>query len=229
MRSRRWLIFALVKQKRAKRLFVMTESQILFFVITSIAIILVPGQDLVLVMSRGITQGAKAGITTAAGVSTGLLGHTLLTGLGLGAILLASDFMFTLLKYLGAAYLIYLGVRLLISRAENLAVENVQVQPLPKLFIQGALSNISNPKITIFYFAYLPQFIGAESSHATIYLLALGASFALLTFLIKAPIGYFAGLASQWIKTRPFVIQWINRVSGTVLLGLGGKLAFEER
>ncbi|MCP4766793.1 MAG: LysE family translocator [Gammaproteobacteria bacterium] len=207
----------------------MSESQVVFFILTSFFVILIPGQDLVLVMSRGMTQGARAGIATAAGVSTGLLGHTMLTALGLGALLMSSEIFFALLKYLGAAYLSYLGLKLIFSPAQELKLESVNSRPLGKLFVIGALSNISNPKITIFYFAFLPQFISAEVENPTLLLLTLGFVFAALTFLVKAPIGYFAGVASEWIRSRPIVIKLINRISGAVLIGLGIKLAFEQR
>ena len=207
----------------------MSETQVLFFVLTSVVIILTPGQDMVLVMSRGITQGARAGIVTAAGVSTGLLGHTVLAGIGLGALLMASELLFTVLKFIGAAYLVFLGIRLLTSRVNQLEVVDSDPISLKKLFSVGALSNLSNPKVTIFYFAFLPQFVPADIHNPAPLILVLGASFALLTFLIKAPIGYFSGLASTWIRSRSEIIRLINRVSGTVLIGLGLKLAFEQR
>jgi len=207
----------------------MNEPQIIFFLVTSLLVILIPGQDMVLVMSRGITQGARAGIVTAAGVSVGLLGHTILAALGLGALLLSSELLFTVLKYIGAAYLAYLGVKLILTRVSELELESSSIKPLKKLFIEGSLSNISNPKVTIFYFAFLPQFISTDIKDPAIYLIVLGTSFSILTFLVKAPIGYFAGIASAWIRTRPIVIQTINKISGTVLIGLGVKLALEQR
>ena len=207
----------------------MSESQLLLFVMTSVIIILTPGQDMVLVMSRGITQGARAGILTAAGVSTGLLGHTLLAGIGVGAMLTASEMLFTGLKYIGAAYLIYLGLRLIFSHAKGLQLEQADEVSGNRLFWVGALSNLSNPKITIFYFAFLPQFIPAGVEHPTLLMLALGAAFSLLTFIIKAPIGYFSGMASAWIRSRDYVVRLINRVSGTVLIALGLRLALEQR
>lgn len=207
----------------------MNESQIFFFVLTSLAVILIPGQDMVLVMSRGIAQGAKAGIVSALGVSIGLLGHTVLAAFGLGALLMASELIFTILKYLGASYLVYLGIRLIFRQSSEFEINNPTAKTFKKLFLEGSLSNMSNPKVTIFYFAFLPQFISADIPHPTYYLLALGISFSLLTFLVKAPVGYFAGIASARIRSRPIVIKLINRISGTVLIGLGVKLVFEQR
>lgn len=207
----------------------MSESQLVFFLVTSLLVILIPGQDMVLVMSRGMTQGAKAGIVTAAGVSIGLLVHTMLAALGLGALLLSSDALFTTLKYIGAAYLAYLGIRLIVTRETRLEIAGSDEKPLKRLFTEGALSNISNPKITVFYFAFLPQFLSADTKDPTMFLIGLGVVFALLTFLLKAPIGFFAGTASNWVQTRPIVLRAINSVSGTVLIGLGAKLAFEQK
>ncbi len=207
----------------------MTETSIVLFVLTSLVVIMIPGQDLVLVLSRGMAQGPRAGIATAAGVSTGLLGHTLLTALGVGALLMSSAVFFTALKYLGAAYLCYLGLRLLLSTGAGLKLEGGGARPLGRQFVTGALSNISNPKITIFYFAYLPQFIDADVQNPTAILLLLGTAFAALTFLVKAPLGYCAGRASNWVQRRPVVINAVNRVSGVLLVGLGLRLALEER
>ena len=207
----------------------MNDAQIIFFLVTSVLVILIPGQDMVLVMSRGMTQGAKAGIATAAGVSVGLLGHTLLAALGLGALLQSSELLFSTLKFVGAAYLAYLGVRLLTAKNSDFELEQTNKQPLRRLFVEGSLSNLSNPKITVFYFAFLPQFVSTDIENPAVYLVAMGVGFSALTFIIKAPIGLFAGLASFWIRTRPVVIQVINKASGTVLIGLGVKLALEQR
>ena len=145
----------------------MLESISWLFVVTSLILIITPGQDMMLVMSRSIAQGSRAGVVTAAGVSTGLLGHSLLAALGLGAVLMASEMVFMAIKYAGAAYLIYLGIGALLHRHGGLTFRQLAAVPVSRLFFQGALSNISNPKITIFYFAYLPQFIPAGSPHPT--------------------------------------------------------------
>jgi threonine/homoserine/homoserine lactone efflux protein len=207
----------------------MSDDQLVLFVVTSLVVIVTPGQDMILVMSRSITQGSAAGVATAAGVSTGLLGHTLLAGLGLGSILLASETLFVVVKLVGAAYLIYLGVRLLLTGAASFEFVGLRAAPLRRLFVEGALSNLSNPKIAIFYFAFLPQFMAADTPHPTRLLLMLGAVFSALTFLVKGPVGYFAGALSAWLRARPGLLIAMHRTSGTVLLVLGVKLAFERR
>lgn len=200
------------------------------FIITSTVIILTPGQDMLLVMSRSLAQGQKAGIITALGVSIGLMGHTLLAALGLGALLMASDWVFNVIKIVGAAYLIYIGYQLLRSKETKLSLNgDIEKVSYSKMFIQGAFSNISNPKITIFYFSYLPQFVVPNGGSEALQLFILGATFAVLTFFLKAPIGFLAGLLSFWIKTRPIVLDYIHKTSGVILIGLGLKLAFSDK
>jgi len=201
----------------------------LIFILTSTVIILTPGQDMILVMSRSIAQGQKAGIMTAFGVSVGLLGHTLLATLGLGALLLASEFWFSIIKFIGAGYLIYIGYQLLRSKDHTMNMKDLPKVSYKKMFMQGALSNIMNPKIAIFYFSYLPQFVIPNSGNETMHLFILGLTFAILTFTIKAPIGFISGLLSFWIQNRPIVLKYIHKTSGLILIGLGLKLALEER
>lgn len=207
----------------------MTESLPIVFIFTSIILILAPGQDLILVMSRSISQGSKAGIATAAGVSVGLLGHTVLATLGLGALLHASEILFSAMKYAGAAYLIYLGIKLFRNSSSGLNIDDLPAVTFRKMFFQGAISNLSNPKIAIFYFAYLPQFVSPGTVNPTSQLFILGFMFAVLTFILKGPIGWGAGRLSGWLRSRPVVIGWINRSSAVVLVGLGLRLAIERR
>jgi threonine/homoserine/homoserine lactone efflux protein len=207
----------------------MLEVAWLLFVVASLVLIATPGQDMLLVMSRSLSQGPTAGIVTAAGVSTGLIGHTVLATLGLGAILRTSEWLFLVLKLVGAAYLIYLAFGLLRTKSGELALRGSAVRSMPRLFLDGAFSNVSNPKVAVFYFAFMPQFLLPGAAHPTLCVFALGLLFAGLTFLIKGPVGLFAGLLSGWLRSRPRVLVWLCRSSGVVLLGLGVKLAMEHR
>jgi threonine/homoserine/homoserine lactone efflux protein len=207
----------------------MLEASWLLFLIASLLLIVTPGQDMILVMSRSIAQGAGAGVATAAGVSVGLVGHTILTTLGLGALLRTSEWLYVALKLVGAAYLLYLGFGLLRTKHGPLALGSLSPRPLGKLFLDGAFSNLSNPKIAVFYFAFLPQFVSPTAHRPTLTILVLGLAFAALTFLIKAPVGLFAGKLSGWLRSRPGVLTWVFRSSGAILMGLGLKLALERR
>ena len=207
----------------------MIEVTWLVFIIASLVLIVTPGQDMILVMSRSIAQGSAAGVATAAGVSIGLVGHTVLATLGLSAVLRASEWLFIALKLAGAAYLVYLGIQLLRSREHQLASSQAGAKSLMRLFFDGALSNVSNPKIAVFYFAFLPQFVRPEASHPTLSMFVLGLAFAGLTFLVKGPVGLASGALSGWLRARPAVLAWLYRTSGAVLIGLGVKLALERR
>jgi threonine/homoserine/homoserine lactone efflux protein len=207
----------------------MTDTLPVVFIIASLVLIITPGQDMILVMSRSISQGPRAGVATAAGVSTGLIGHTLLASLGLGALLMASVVLFTTVKIAGSVYLVYLGVMHFRHNPLSIDIQNMTAAPLKKLYFQGALSNLSNPKIAIFYFAYLPQFVPVDSTSPASRLLLLGTVFSGLTFMVKGPVGFTAGVLSNWLRSRPAVSAWINRISGGVLIALGLKLAFERR
>ena len=207
----------------------MIDVSWLLFIVASLVLIITPGQDMVLVMSRSIAQGAGAGVVTAAGVSLGLVGHTLLATLGLGAVLRTSEWLFVALKLAGAAYLIWLGIGLLRSGGGPLDMQIASRRSLLRLFFDGALSNVSNPKIAIFYFAFLPQFVLPGAAHPTLSVFVLGLLFAALTFLVKGPVGFFAGLLSGWLRARPGALAGLYRSSGAVLIALGLKLAFERR
>jgi threonine/homoserine/homoserine lactone efflux protein len=207
----------------------MIEAHWLLFFLASVVVIATPGQDMILVMSKSLAHGAKAGAVTAAGVSVGLLGHTVLATLGLGALLRTSEWLFTALKFAGAAYLLYLGVQLLLTRAAQLQAAATQPQSHMRLFATGAVSNISNPKIAVFYFAFLPQFIAPGASHPTLTVFVLGLVFAVLTFVMKGPVALFAGRLSSWFRSRPAALVWLYRCSGLVMVGLAVRLALSRR
>lgn len=207
----------------------MTDVSWLLFLAASLVVIVTPGQDMVLVLSRGMGQGAMAGIATAAGVSTGLMLHTVLATLGLGAVLLASETLFVVIKIAGAAYLVWIGVRMVMSGGGRLDVSQAVRIPLVRMFRQGMLSNLSNPKIVLFYFAFLPQFMSATADAPKEAVFAMGVAFALLTFLVKGPVGFFAGTLSGWLRVNPQALAWIHRISGAALIALGVRLAFAHR
>lgn len=200
------------------------------FMVTSLLIIITPGQDMVLVMSRTLNGGTRAGLITAAGVSAGLIVHTVLATLGLGVFLQASEWLFTGLKIFGALYLLYLGVSLLrLSGSLALTSNHGETESGLRTFVQGVVSNISNPKIALFYLAFLPQFVATNATHPMLSVFVLGIAFACLTFLVKGPVAVFAGLLSNWVRQNPHFLKRMYQASGIVMIGLGLKLALERR
>ena len=196
----------------------------------SLALIATPGQDMIYVITRSLAQGRVAGVCSAAGVCCGILVHTAIAAFGIGALLQASESLFVVLKLVGAAYLVYLGVRLL-WRRETVALQPGQSRRLSalQLFWQGVLSNVSNPKVALFFIAFLPQFVSHDDPHATAHLVFLGVLYAVMALPVKAAVGIAAGSLSERVLRSPAALAWMNRVSGAVLVALGLKLAASER
>ena len=200
------------------------------YVLASLALIVTPGQDMIYVITRSLAQGRLAGVCSAIGVIIGILVHTALAALGVGAILHASEALFLALKIVGAIYLVYLGIRLLLSRGGvDLAGGSGTHYSYRTLVWQGILSNVTNPKIVLFFFAFLPQFVDPASTHATRDLVFLGVLYALMGLPVKCAVGLAAGSLSERVLRRPGTLAWVHRASGAVLIGLGLRLAAAER
>jgi threonine/homoserine/homoserine lactone efflux protein len=200
------------------------------YVAASLALIATPGQDMLYVITRSLAQGRVAGLCSALGVCLGILVHTALAALGVGAILHASEMLFLGLKLAGAAYLVYLGLRLVLAR-EPPPIGRAgggRLSPLA-LIRQGVLSNVTNPKIVLFFFAFLPQFVDPASAHPTRELVFLGVLYAALALPVKSAVALAAGSLSEHVARHPAAMQWMNRASGAVLIALGLRLAAAER
>ena len=208
----------------------MSEAGLGYFVVASLALIATPGQDMVYVVSRSLAQGRIAGVCSAVGVCLGILVHTALAALGLGAVLQASEGLFFALKLVGAAYLVYLGIRLLLARAPA-NLDRAAAAPLSPLALiwQGMVSNVTNPKMVLFFLAFLPQFMDPSSDTATRDLAFLGALYAVLALPVKSTVALAAGSLSERLLRRPSTLAWVNRFSGAVLVGLGLRLAASGR
>ena len=200
------------------------------YVVASLALIVTPGQDMIYVITRSLAQGRLAGVCSAVGVIIGILVHTALAALGVGAILQASEALFLALKLVGAAYLVYLGIRLLLARGGiDVSGGAIAKHSYLSLVWQGVLSNVTNPKIVLFFFAFLPQFVDPASAHPTRDLVFLGVLYALLGLPVKCAVGLAAGSLSERLLRKPAALAWVNRASGAVLVGLGRRLAAADR
>ncbi|MCG6156391.1 LysE family translocator [Rubinisphaera margarita] len=193
------------------------------FLLAALACNLAPGPDLLGILSYGMSRGRRAGQGFAFGVGLGVLFHTALAVLGLSALIAASPIAFRIVLYAGASYLIYLGARALCSRTTLEELEQTQCD-LPGGFWKSAghgfLTNALNPKVAIFFLAFLPQFInpGREVSQQ---LLALGLVFWSMTNVLYITFGYFSGTIGEWLKQRASVGQWVDRIAGALFVGLG--------
>jgi threonine/homoserine/homoserine lactone efflux protein len=201
----------------------------ILFLTASLVVIAAPGPDNILVLTRGVTLGRRAALVSAAGASVGLVCHSLFAAAGLSALLAQSAVAFSVVKYAGAAYLIYLGIAALLSR-ERFVLADRDAPPLGlgSVFTQAVASNVLNPKIAVFFLAYLPQFADPSAGTAP-QLLVLGMTFALLTWAIFSVVAFFSGGLGAWLRSRPRVAGSLGWLMGSVLIYLGLKLALPER
>lgn len=197
----------------------------LFFA-ASWVLILTPGPDMIYVITRGISQGRKAGVVSAAGVTLGILVHTLFAAFGLAVILQTSALAFMAVKYAGAAYLIYLGIKSL-KDSTGFALNRPHATAMThrKIFIQGMLTNVLNPKIALFFLAFLPQFVNPAASNASLQMACLGSIFAFLGLIFLTLLGFFSGKIGSLLATRRRLADRIRWVTGSLLIGLGLRLA----
>ena len=200
------------------------ETNVILFLTASLALIVAPGPDNILVLTRGIAQGRGAALVSAAGASLGLVFHSVFAAAGLSALLQQSATAFSVVKYAGAAYLIYLGIKTLLSRESFVVSGEAAPTRLRNIFFQGVASNVLNPKVALFFLAFLPQFVTPSASVAP-QLLVLGLTFALLTWTIFSVLGYFSGRLGR----RPKFADALRWLTGSVLIGLGLRLAIPER
>lgn len=203
----------------------LSPEQFIGFLSASLLITASPGPDNLLVLSIGASRGRQLGIAFGLGCGMGCLSHTLLAALGISALIAATPIAFTVLKLAGGAYLMYLGWQALRSRG------NVDMQPndgVPagalQLFGKGLLANAINPKVVMFFLAFLPQFVLAERGDTPWQIAQLGLVFTLQAALLFALLGYFAGHVGRWLNRHAHAGLWLDRVAGTVFIGLGLKL-----
>ena len=195
-------------------------STLAVFVAAALALLLVPGPAVLYIVARSVEQGRSAGLVSVLGVHLGSLVHIAAAAVGLSSLLVSSALAFNVVKYLGAAYLVYLGIRALLTRVERDAVE-VRPAPLRKLLRQGAVVNILNPKTALFFLAFLPQFVDPEAGMAALQIVFFGLVFVALGFVTDGLYALLAGTAGNWLRSSRAYAAMQRYVSGTVFIGLG--------
>lgn len=198
------------------------------FVVAALAVIAAPGPDILYVLSRAISGGKRIGYISAFGIASGEVLHTLLAVLGLAALLHASTPAFLIVKYVGAVYLVYLGIRAIRER-NDAALESMSLGSDWKAFRQGMLTNLFNPKAVLFYVTFLPQFVSPVRGHAQLQLASLGFTFAFLDVIFLTALACSAGHVNAWLTRKPHNARRVRLAAGTLLVGLGVRLAFTER
>ncbi len=199
------------------------------FIAVSWALILSPGPDMIYVITRGMAHGRRAGVLSAVGVVCGILAHTTAAALGLTLILQTSAFAFLFVKFVGAAYLLYLGIKSWRDRGTFHLQTTASMANSSTLFWQGVLSNVLNPKIAIFFLAFLPQFVDQGSAQITLQMVVLGLTFAGFGLCFLLVVGYSSGTIGRWLTYRPQYAQFFQRLAGGILIALGIRLALTEK
>lgn len=199
------------------------------FLLASIALNLTPGNDTIYILSRSIAQGKIAGIMSVLGIATGSLIHTTFAAVGLSIIISKSILLFNVIKYIGAGYLVFIGLKMFFSKQSGLEINNVsQKEEKFKVYYQAVLTNVLNPKVALFFISFLPQFIIPVYENPHISFLLLGLTFTITGTCWCFVLANFASYISNGLKRNKFLTAMLNKICGVTLIGLGIKVAFSK-
>ena len=196
------------------------------FISAGILLNLTPGPDTVYILGRSIAQGREAGVASALGISLGSIFHTCAAALGLSAILATSAIAFGAIKLLGGAYLIFLGIKMILDRRKRLSLpSHFRRRTTMAAFRQGILTNVLNPKVALFFLAFLPQFIDPASNAKVAAFILLGLTFVTTGTIWCLILAWFASVFSERLRRSETISQWLNRTAGALFVFLGLRLA----
>ena len=198
------------------------------FFVAALALNLTPGADMTYVMARAFAQGRRAGLVSALAITAGSLVHTLAAAVGLAAVIAASPQAFAVVKYLGAGYLLYLAVKLILSRPGG-AASTLGPARLARVFWEGVLVNVLNPKVALFMLAFLPQFVDPEGPHAVAQILILGTLFNLGGTMVNLTVAMMASAGGERLRHSTLFHRWLNRIAGGLLAALAVRLVLVEK
>ncbi|MFE2045120.1 LysE family translocator [Streptomyces sp. NPDC059477] len=199
------------------------------FLLTTLVVVATPGTGVVYTLAAGLSRGRRASVVAALGCTLGIVPHMLATITGVAALLHASATAFQVLKYAGVAYLLYMAWATLKDR-DAISVDGAgEPESAGRTIVRGVLINILNPKLTIFFFAFLPQFVTPGEPHALLRMLVLSGVFMLATFVVFAVYGVLAASVRSHVISRPRVMTWLRRSFAGSFVALGAKLAFTSR
>jgi threonine/homoserine/homoserine lactone efflux protein len=191
------------------------------FLLAALILLLTPGPAVLYIIARSMDQGSLAGFVSVLSIESGNSVHVLAATLGLSAILMSSALAFSIVKYLGAAYLIYLGIRRLLAREQGHEIARVQRQSLRRIYSQGVLVAALNPKTALFFLAFLPQFVDPSAGSVTLQLLMLGGTFVVMAIVTDSMYALLASTAGGWLKRNQSFLRADRYLVGSVYIGLG--------
>jgi threonine/homoserine/homoserine lactone efflux protein len=204
------------------------KAALLTFLIAAFALNLAPGPDMLYVIGRSVGQGRKAGIVSSLGVFVGCWVHILAAAFGIAALLRSSPVAFNVVRYAGAAYLIYLGIKMLAQKTD-LTSQQLKTESLGAIFRQGAITNMLNPKVAIFFLAFLPQFIDAQRGSVALQIILLGLIFNVGGTLVNLAVAYAGGTLGELLRRNQSIARLQRRFTGLIFVGLGLRLAWQKR
>lgn len=204
------------------------KAAFLTFVVAALALNIAPGPDMLYVIGRSVGQGRKAGIVSSLGVFVGCWVHILAAAFGIAALLRSSPLAFNVVRYAGAAYLIYLGIRMLAQKTD-LASQQLKTESLATIFRRGAITNMLNPKVAIFFLAFLPQFIDAHRGGVALQIVLLGLIFNIGGTLVNLAVAYAGGTLGELLRRNQSIARLQRRFTGLIFVGLGLRLAWQKR
>ncbi len=199
------------------------------FMVAALALNFTPGPDMLYVIARSVGQSRAAGIASALGIGAGTLVHTIAAALGLSALLMSLPVAFEVVKWAGALYLIYLGIKTLRSKGALAAEVPVKIEDLGKVFQQGVLTNVLNPKVALFFLAFLPQFVDRNRGPLALQFIVLGLLFNTSGMAVNIGVALLSSSAGSWLRTRPGFSRAQAWFTGGVFVALGLRLALTER
>ena len=204
------------------------KAAFIAFLIAAFALNLAPGPDMLYVIGRSVGQGRKAGIVSSLGVFVGCWVHILAAAFGIAALLRSSPLAFNVVRYAGAAYLIYLGIKMLAQKTD-LSSQQLKTERLGVIFRQGAITNMLNPKVAIFFLAFLPQFVDARRGSVVLQILLLGLIFNVGGTLVNLAVTYAGGTLGELLRRNQSLARLQRRFTGLIFVGLGLRLAWQRR
>jgi threonine/homoserine/homoserine lactone efflux protein len=203
-----------------------TIPTLLTFAVAATLLIIVPGPNVIFIITRGIDQGRKAAFVSSLGVQTGMLFHIAAAMLGLSALVASSEPVFNAVKYAGAAYLVWMGWKSIRAAPDDLTIEDqARRAPLRRLYTQGMIVNLLNPKVALFFLAFLPQFIDPARGGASLQILVFGLVFAAIALLSDSIYAMASGAIGDWLKRRAGIARQRGRFSGVIYILLGALAA----
>ncbi len=205
------------------------SNTILMFMTASTVLAFAPGPDNIFVLTQSIVSGKTSGIYVTLGLCTGIIFHTIIVALGLAAIFQTSVAAFNILKFLGAAYLLFLSYKSFEASKSNISLNGSRKLPGLHLYRRGIIMNVTNPKVSIFFLAFLPQFTNPAGGNITLQLIFLGFLFIVVTFFVFSFISILAGMISRWLMKSENSEKLLNRFAGFIFASLALKLVFTER